>query len=145
MLKPTNLMIHLAFVHSKILKQVDNGLSVHGISFSEFLIMHHLNNGVDKTMKRINLAERIGVTASGVTRLLNPMEKRRLVQKETNPRDARVSLVKLTTAGERVLTEATISFEQTAASILQPLDDQQQSILAELIGKLNRSQELIGI
>ena len=133
MSKNSDLIIRFAFAHSKVIKRVDNNLSLHGISFSEFMVMHHLNNSPDKTMRRINLAECIGLTASGVTRLLNPMEKRKLVQKEKNQRDARVSLVKLSKAGESVLKDAMISFEQISDSIVKPLNEKQATKLAESI------------
>lgn len=84
-------------------------------------------------MRRINLAESIGLTASGVTRLLNPMEKRKLVVKKANPRDARVSLVKLSSTGEKIFAEAMASFEQVADLILESFNQEQSSQLAGLI------------
>ena len=82
------------------------------------------------TMRRIDLAERIGLSASGVTRLVNPMEKNHLVEKEINPRDARVSLVHLS--------KAKVSFEQSADAILKPLSNKQVTTLFELTNTLSR-------
>ena len=132
-MKNGDVLISLALLQTKLLKQIDNQLSLHGISFSEFLVMHHLNNAPCKTMRRIDLAEKIGLSASGVTRLLNPMEKIKLVQKEINPRDARVSLVKLSEVGEQIYSEAAVSFEQSADYILKPLSVNQISNLSKLI------------
>ena len=47
----------------------------------------------------------MGLTASGVTRILAPMEKIGLIKKETAQRDARVSFVAITPAGQRNLNE----------------------------------------
>ncbi len=94
--------------------------------------MHHLNSAPHKTMRRVDLAEGVGLSASGVTRLLNPMEKIKLVQKEVNPRDARVSLVKLSEAGELIYSEAKVSFEQSADSVLNPLNNKQIETLSTL-------------
>jgi len=132
-MKNGDILISLALLQAKLLKQIDNQLSLHGISFSEFLVMHHLNNAPGKTMRRIDLAEKIGISASGITRLLNPMEKIKLVQKEINPRDARVSLVKLSEVGEQIYSEAAVSFEQSADYILKPLTVNQISNLSKLI------------
>lgn len=126
------LLISLALLQAKNLKKIDNQLSLHGISFSEFLVMHYLNNAPQKTMRRIDLAENVCLSASGVTRLLNPMEKIKLVQKEANPRDARVSLVKLSEVGEQVYKDAAVSFEQSADSVLKPLNADQISNLSAL-------------
>jgi DNA-binding MarR family transcriptional regulator len=77
-----------------------------GLGFSEFVILHHLSLAPQEQMRRIDLAEKLGLTASGVTRLLLPMEKLGLVTKEKHLRDARVSLVKITKAGKRNLQES---------------------------------------
>ena len=123
---------------SQINKRVDSALSAHGISFTEYQVMHYLAKSALNAMPRIELAERIGLTASGVTRLLLPMEKNRLVEKEVNPRDARQSLVKLSSTGERVYEEARVAFEHRAEEILSPLTPVQRNKLTELMAKLVR-------
>lgn len=135
-MKHGDVIISLALLQANLLKQIDNQLSLHGISFSEFLVMHHLNNAPNKQMRRVDLADNIGLSASGVTRLLNPMEKIKLVQKEINPRDARVSLVKLSEVGEQIYSEAAVSFELSADNILKPLNANQISNLSKLINGL---------
>lgn len=81
--------------------------------------MHFLSNTSNETMHRIDLAESIGLSASGVTRLLMPMQKIGLVQKEANPRDARVSLVKLTKSGKKIYVDSAVSFGVTAGVMTQ--------------------------
>jgi DNA-binding MarR family transcriptional regulator len=127
------LVMALSSLHSHLIKKIDQRLSGHGISFTEFMVMYHLDVAPDKTMRRIDLAESVGLSASGVTRLLSPMEKIKLVQKQANPRDARVSLVKLSRTGEQVFRDALVSFEDSAGSLLQGLDDGQLAEFLELI------------
>jgi DNA-binding MarR family transcriptional regulator len=129
-------IIQNALLASKLSKRVDNQLSVHGISFTEYMIMHHLDGSPLKTMRRIELAEHVGISASGVTRLIAPMEKIKIVEKEANPRDARQSLVKLSKTGQRLYKEASVSFEHCANSLLGNLSENQQEKLAELSGKV---------
>ncbi len=131
-----DLILSLAALQSQMLRQIDQCLYVHGISFSEFQVMYYLNGKPNKCMRRIDLAEHVGLSASGVTRLLNPMEKNRLVKKEANPRDARVSLVKLSRPGEQLLADATISFEQAAEKIFKPLSAKKIDQLTALIREL---------
>lgn len=126
------LVIALSSLQSHLLKKIDLRLSAHGINFTEFMVMYHLNAAPNKTMRRIDLAESVGLSASGVTRLLTPMEKIKLVQKELNPRDARVSLVKLSKVGEQVFKDAFVSFKDSASSLLQALDSKQLSKFLEL-------------
>lgn len=109
--------LNLTTVQSKVAKKFDSVLSVHGIGLNDFMILFHLNSAYDQKLRRIDLAEKIGLTASGVTRMLVPMEKIGLVTREANERDARVSYVKLTKSGQRVLTEALNSAESKALDL----------------------------
>lgn len=126
------LVMALSSLQSQLQKKIDQSLSAHGISFTEFMVMYQLHGAPNQTMRRIDLAESVGLSASGVTRLLSPMEKIKLVQKEANPRDARVSLVKLSSAGEQVFQDAMVSFQESAGSLLQSLNVKQIDKFLEL-------------
>jgi DNA-binding MarR family transcriptional regulator len=123
-------------LQSRIAKRIDSELSVHGISFTEFMVMYLLSCAPNSTLRRIDLAERIGLSASGVTRLLVPMEKRKMVQRETNPRDARVSLVKLSSAGQQLFNDALVSYEHAANAVTHHLDGEQLGRMLKLTERL---------
>lgn len=129
-------VIQNSILASKLAKKVDGQLSIHGISFTEFMIMHYLNASVLKTMRRIEIAESVGISASGVTRLIAPMEKIGIVEKESNPRDARQSLVRLSKVGQRLFEDASVSFEDCSKSILQSLSENQLKKLIGLSSKI---------
>ena len=129
-------VIQNSLLASKLAKRVDGQLSAHGISFTEYVIMHHLSNSPLKTMRRIELAEHVGITASGITRLISPMEKIGIVEKEANPRDARQSLVKLSKTGQRLYGEASVSFEHCASSLTGSLSENQLEKMVELSARL---------
>ncbi|MDH3401644.1 MAG: MarR family transcriptional regulator [Chromatiales bacterium] len=130
------LVIELSALHSSVLKRIESQLSIHGISFTEFLVMHQLFLAPTRTLRRIDLAESVGLSASGVTRVLKPMEKIHLVEKESNPRDARVSFVKLSGAGEVVYRDAFTSVEHSAQSLAKALSKKQLSSFLELVATL---------
>lgn len=127
--------MELSALQSKILKRVDSQLSMHGISFTEFMVMYQLDQALNKTMRRIELAEQVGLSASGVTRLLAPLEKRKLVQRQANSRDARVSLVQLSEAGRQLLEDAMTTYEHSTAAIVQVLGEQQIEQMSALTGR----------
>ncbi len=131
-----NLAIELAALNVQINKRVDSPLGFHGISFTEFLVMHHLSQANQQCMRRVDLANKVGLSASGITRLISPMEKIGLVQKQKNPRDARVSLVKLTESGERIFIEARTTFEQSCDTAFRSLSDKEIQQLRDLAIKL---------
>jgi len=55
--KQTKLWANYSMVNAVVSKKLDNQLSAHGINFSEFMILFHLDHTKDKMMKRIDLAE----------------------------------------------------------------------------------------
>ncbi|MDD4506710.1 MAG: MarR family transcriptional regulator [Sulfurospirillaceae bacterium] len=129
-------ILGLSSTYTKIFKMMDRCLSVHGISFSEYLVMYELSKMTNKSIRRIDLAENTGMSASGITRLLNPMEKLNIVEKEQNARDARVSLVKLTDAGFELFTNATQSVFQSTDIFLEALDEKDIELFLNIINKI---------
>lgn len=110
-------------------------LSVHGLSFHDLILLYLI--GQTGQARRIDLASQTGLTASGVTRLLQPLEKMGLVGRETNARDARVSLVTLTGAGRTVLNDALQTANATASELLpedQLLPLSSLSVVLKLLG-----------
>ncbi len=108
---------------ANITKTLDNSLgAIHGIGFVEFMVLHNLTNAPNQCMRRIDMAESVGRTASGVTRMLMPLEKIGLVGKEVNSRDARVSLVTITDAGKSLYKDAVTTVEAQSNSILGEID-----------------------
>lgn len=128
--KKSELILKVCSLQNKLLKRLDQSLMVHGISVTEFIVMLHLSNAVNKNMRRIDLAERVGLSASGVTRLLNPMQKIGLVEKGESTRDARVSLIKLSSSGENIFRDAEVTFDQCTESFMAPLNEKQSNSLA---------------
>ena len=137
----TKFCLNYSLVHTNISKKLDNQLSVHGINFSEFMILFHLDQALDKKMRRIDLAEKIGLSASGITRLVTPMEKIGLVHKEANKRDARVSLVKISTSGQRILQDASISMNATSDEILSKVKEASFTEMLKVLGSLGGNVE----
>lgn len=122
MLNPAmNFVMTLSALQAKVQKRIESQLSIHGLSFTEFMVMYNLSTAPSNTMRRIELAENVGLSASGVTRLLAPMVKINLVEKEINPRDARFSLVKLSAAGKQLLEDAFIGFEHCSEMLTKPI------------------------
>ncbi|MCE6989956.1 MarR family winged helix-turn-helix transcriptional regulator [Dyadobacter sp. CY323] len=126
--------MNLTMVQSLIFKRFDTKLSRHGISLNEFMILYHLGEATDEKLRRVDLAEKIGLTASGITRMLTPLEKLGLVKREANSRDARVSYVKLANAGKKILNESSATAEEVTEQILalvktKKLDDFSKMLL----------------
>ena len=125
---------------ASISKQIDNSLGMlHGIGLTEYVVLSQLVEAPNKHMRRIDVANAVGRSASGVTRMLIPMEKIGLIEKEVNPRDARVSLVKITSVGEIKLAEATTTLNERSEKILGRLDKTQLGDVLNLLTLINTS------
>ena len=129
------LLMNIAKVQSLLSRSFDS-LSSHGISFSDFMILYLLNQAPGGKMRRVDLAEKIGLTSSGVTRMLVPMEKIGLIQRETNERDARVSYASLTTTGKEIFEDALVTAVFKAIEIIPPATVKQFGALADMLAGL---------
>ncbi|WFB66916.1 MarR family transcriptional regulator [Chryseobacterium sp. WX] len=125
-------LININKLQSVIARKFDS-LSVHGLGFNDFVILYVLYSSPESKMRRIDLAEKIGLTASGVTRLLNPLEKIGLVSRESNERDARVSYVVITPNGKKVFEEAKLSAENITKEILSSKKGKSLRMVNELL------------
>src|SRR6266516_7449778 len=71
----------------------------HGLTLNDYEVLLHLSHAEGGRLRRVDLAERVVLTASGITRLLEGLERAGFVRKETCASDARVSYAKITDAG----------------------------------------------
>ncbi|WHT40176.1 hypothetical protein QNH98_06030 [Myroides sp. mNGS23_01] len=69
-----SLLFNLTKTQSILQRKFDR-LSMHGLGYTDFMLLHLLASTSEQQMRRIDLASRIGLTPSGVTRLLSPLEK----------------------------------------------------------------------
>lgn len=99
-----NFFLDLAKTQAVLARRFDSTLSSLGLSW--FTIMYHLSQARDEKMRRTDLSEKVGLTASGVTRILAPMVKIGLVRSEASDDDGRVSFISLAPGGKEKLAEA---------------------------------------
>jgi DNA-binding MarR family transcriptional regulator len=129
--------LRLNRAYATLTRRLDNALSnLHGLSFSDFMILYYLDRAPESRLRRIDLAERLGVTASGVTRSLLPLEKLGLVARQPDPRDARVGYALLTASGQQLLRYALVSIEPIASEALQIVSAERIAPLSSLLAQL---------
>ncbi len=110
--------------------------AVHGISVNEFFLLMHLDQAASNRLPRVELAKRMHVSASTVTRMVAPMEKIGVVVREIDARDARFAFVAITKAGRTKLSEAQTTFAKQAGYAFQ--DRWETSELEQLSNLLYR-------
>lgn len=117
-----------------VVNAVDRGLGmVHGLGFTDLMLLRALDGPGGASMRRVDLARRLGLSASAVTRALLPLEKIGLVAREPDPRDARASRAVLTDTGRQRLREAEDTFGDRASSLLDRLSPEDVAELTRLL------------
>src|SRR5438132_8939157 len=109
----------------------------HGLGINEFEALLLLSRAEDALLRRVDLAERLQLTASGVTRLLAGLERAGLVEKATCSRDARVTYAVLTEAGRAKLEEASGPHQAAIEALFQErYTAEELETLTELLDRL---------
>ena len=131
-------VLALLRAHARIEEQFGNALgSIHGLALKELLLLMHLAAAPKTRLSRIDLAKRLHVSASTVTRMTQPMEKLGMVGRQADPRDARLAYVVLTPAGKRLVTDARATLERLAANLFRDRWSKQEiTTLGDLLGRL---------
>jgi len=109
----------------------------HGLSINDYEALDLLARADGRRLKRVDLARRLVLTPSGVTRLLEGLEEAGLVARASCPEDLRVTYAELTDAGARTLETASCGHVASIRALLEEhLSDDEIEELAELLGKL---------
>ena len=107
MTQEQTLSLAFAAAWNRVEKRLDNSLgAIRGISLAEYRLLRALSDAPSSWASRVDLAHTIGLTPSGVTRALRPLEKLGLISTAKSKRDARLALASLTPAGQELVEDA---------------------------------------
>jgi DNA-binding MarR family transcriptional regulator len=126
--------LRLAKAYAALVRRFDGRLgTLHGLSLGDFILLLNLSHAPGGKLRRVDLADKLGLTASAVTRALIPLERIGLVTRQRDLRDARVGYAVLTKAGQRVLQEAMSSAELVSEDAIPERNHAQLRSLSELL------------
>jgi DNA-binding MarR family transcriptional regulator len=106
--------------------------AVHGLGLSDFAALHAIDKAPGQKLRRVDLAQRLALTPSGVTRLLGPLERRGIVTREEGGHDARATFAVLTKSGRALVKDATATVSGIAQHILGSLSERDRAAFAKL-------------
>ena len=93
--------------HAALTRQLSADLVAgHGLTINDYEVLLHLERAPEQRLRRVDLAARVVLTASGITRLLEGLEDAGLVERAACETDRRVVYAQLTEAGEQKLRDA---------------------------------------
>ena len=124
--------------HAAVTRELSAELvSAHGLTINDYEVLFWLSRAAPEGVKRVELAQQVLLTPSGITRLLAGLERSGYVERANCATDARVSYARLTDEGRTKLREAA---ETHLAGIqrvyLERFSESEQATLADLLGRL---------
>jgi DNA-binding MarR family transcriptional regulator len=130
--------VRLVRANAAVTRQLSAQLSAdHGLNINAYEALLHLVRAPDSRMRRVDLANGLLLTAGGVTRLLDGLEREGFVAREQCETDRRVSYAVLTKAGRDKLREASKShISQINELFGGPYDEDELVQLASLLDRL---------
>ncbi len=120
------------------------GVSIFAEEFSDFditplqfSILWTLNShpGIDQ----ITLAQAIALDRTTCSNIVNRLEQRGYIRRETDPNNRRAKLVYLADSGKKVIDNAAVPMDKVQKKLLQPLSPNERKLFLNLLGKLAES------
>jgi DNA-binding MarR family transcriptional regulator len=131
--------------HASVTRAISGQLvAEHGLTINDYEALLHLARADEGRMRRVDLAERLILTASGVTRLLDGLEAGGLVERASCDSDRRVTYAVLTETGRTKLREASKShIADVRAFFEERYTAEELQQLARLLGRLPGAGEAV--
>jgi DNA-binding MarR family transcriptional regulator len=116
-----------------------------GLTINDYEALLRLARAEDGRLRRIDLANELLLTASGVTRLLDGLERAGYVEKASCATDARVTYAVLTAAGRERFEEASRAHVAAIRALFEErFEGPELETLARLLGRLPGAAEATG-
>jgi DNA-binding MarR family transcriptional regulator len=130
--------IRLLRSHAAVTRELSARLEAgHGLTLSDYDVLVQLYFAPERALRRIDLARTVLLTASGITRLLDGLEREGWVEKRACATDARVTYAALTEEGLRRFEAAQASHRRDIEELFASnFSEDERAQLAELLGRL---------
>jgi DNA-binding MarR family transcriptional regulator len=130
--------VRLLRAHASLTRDLSAELQVeHGLTINDYEALLHLSRADGGRMRRVDLAGGLLLTASGITRLLDGLERAGLVERAECASDRRVSYAVITDLGLAKLREASVTHVAGVRALFEErYTPEELERLAELLGRL---------
>jgi DNA-binding MarR family transcriptional regulator len=130
--------VSLLRAHAAATRQLNAQLvAEHGLTVNDYEALLRLARAEDGALRRVDLAAELLLTPSGVTRLLDGLERAGYVEKGSCSTDARVTYAVITRTGREKLEQAACGHVAAIRELFeQRFDAGELAELAELLGRV---------
>ena len=124
--------------HAAITKELDAELeAAHGLALSSYEVLLFLNDADEGRMRMSDLADSVLLSRSGLTRLVDRMERDGLLTRESCPSDARGSYARLSDTGrEHLVVARRTHLDGVRRRFLAQLTPEELDVLGEALERI---------
>jgi DNA-binding MarR family transcriptional regulator len=124
--------------HAAVTRELSARLeNAHGLTLSDFDVLVQLWHAEENRLRRVDLARTVLLTASGITRLLDGLERAGWVEKQRCSSDGRVTYAALTQAGLEKIESARSSHHADIEELFgSRFSEAEKATLDELLARL---------
>jgi DNA-binding MarR family transcriptional regulator len=142
--EPTAMAAGMSIMHAQrlVATATDRALRAHGLTLARYDVLMLLRFSRNGTMPMTQIGEALFVHPTGITKLVDKLEKDGLVQRERNGDDRRGVLARITPAGLKLTDEATLAV--TDVKFGTTLDDDDLELLIILLRRMRLRAGTLG-
>jgi DNA-binding MarR family transcriptional regulator len=136
--QPTRAWLAFLHAHATVTRALNAELvAAHGLTLNDYEVLLWLARADGRRLRRVDLAERVLLTASGITRLLEGLERQAFVRKAFCQSDGRVVYAELTDEGYEKLRSASRTHLDGVDRLYEGhFTPEERDTLGELLGRL---------
>ena len=130
----------LRFVSNHVSQAFARKLLASGVTVAEWVVMREMFD--DRETSPGVLAERIGMTRGGVSKLVDRLVSKQLIARRERSDDRRFQSIALTAAGRRLIPQLAALADQNDQEFFHPLLDKERAALIVMMKKLVQAHGL---
>ena len=124
----------VVLLYNLIINEIGSYLSRFHLSPSKFNILIVIKHqGKTEGISQVEISKKLIVSAPNMTRLLDKLEKEKLIEKFSQEGDRRVKLIKITEKGSKLLNDVWPGYTAKLKILLNKIPQEDQKALAHLL------------
>jgi len=143
-LRPEEMLAWRSYVETNadLMAALERDLATTGLDLGDYQVLVFLSESPERALRMCDLAGRLQLSPSGLTRRLDGLVRSGLVERRGSDSDRRVMLAALTPAGIRVLEEsAPIHVASVRRRMIDLLDADELEVIATVFQKIRTALE----
>jgi DNA-binding MarR family transcriptional regulator len=128
--------------YADLMAALERDLVPTGLNLGDYQVLVFLSEAPDRSLRMCDLATRLQLSPSGLTRRLDGLVRAKLVERRGSHSDRRVMLAALTAKGLRLLEDsAPVHVASVRQRMIDLLDDEELRVIARVFQKIRDGLE----